>query len=266
MSLQVQGWNHGPEGGVPVVEVPGVRGWPRELLYSVPSTNFPTIRCVDVRRWYRLECLHGGVAWKPKRCRHCVGCLRWRRGKTIAQILSGLEGQSWTSLMTLTTRPGTTWPMVMKAFSRLVKRIRLNGSHVEYAAVKEEGPSTGMKHLHVILTGSTWVAYGWLTAQWKSLIGAWNVDVRRLNGTKVAAYVSGYLAKWVGPVRKVVTFSKNFRLPYAAPEGITVLSYNSPPEPRPFEAILEDGTIVERSCKECGIGGQRGEHLSGEGP
>ena len=238
---------------------------PGSPLYLVHSPN--STRCIDIKGWLRVSCGHGGIEWKPMRCKHCQGCEVQRRNKVVAQIVAGTRDTRWVSFLTLTSLPGAEWPALMRAFSRFVRELRTWGP-LEYAAVKEEGMKNGMKHLHVVVTGPEWLPYKRLSALWMRLTGAWNVDVRRVK-TQVAGYVAKYLSKWHGTVRKVVTFSKGFRQPYVKSDAISVVMFSSGPEPRRWAAVLDDGTLVERVCQECQIGVKGvhgGESVGGEGP
>jgi len=184
----------------------------------------------------------------------------------MAKIAQGAEGAGWLSFMTLTTVPGSTWPEIMSSFSTLVRRMR-QSTALEYAAVKETGQG-GMKHLHVLLKGVAWVSQAWLSTTWKALTGAWNVDIRRCSGKKPVGYMAKYMAKGLemigGTLKKLITFSKGWAEKVARPE-VYVVYYAGPPEPRAWEAIEDDGSLVERGCNCLQIGGNRGEHVSGKG-
>ena len=237
------------------------------LLYLVPSTNSTSRRCVAPVGWLRIQCDHGGIWWKPLRCRHCVPCLAARKDKTIAQLSTALRSASNCALITLTSLPGASWPFIMRRFSRFVSRARKRFGHFEYAAIKEEGSRARMKHLHVIVTGAPWLPRKWLSGEWTRLSGAWNVDVRRIRTEGAASYVAKYVGKAILPLRKGITYSKLFRQKVELPKFETIY-YTGGPEARPWVAVLPDGTLVERycTCLEWGPKENEGvEYVSGEG-
>jgi len=122
----------------------------------------------------------------------------------------GLDGREWKSLLTLTTRPGTSWSSIMRAWSSLIRSLRKRYGDVQYAVAKEEGDSTGMRHLHAVLVGPTWVPHAVVSALWYRRLGAYIVDIRRVSGGKVAGYVGKYLTKQGLGLRKVLTYSRGW--------------------------------------------------------
>lgn len=269
VSLQAQGWNHGSEGGVPDRRFPGDTGAeppPRVPLYLVHSGN--STRCVDSKAWIRVECRHGGVKWVLMRCRACSGCLSAKKGMMTAKVLSGLLAPRWVSLVTLTSMPSMTWPGIMRAFSALVRWMRRQLGPLEYACIKEEGANTGMKHLHVLVTGVPWVPYTLLSRAWQRLTSAWNVDVRRVWGGRLAAYVAKYVGKAL-EIRKMVTFSRGFKPPWLKVEGLRVTVDAREPLQAAWIVPEDDGALIEVECQECHIGPKKersDEYISREGP
>ncbi len=156
----------------------------------------------------------------PRRCRKCSGCARARRGKVIARINHGLTGREDSAMLTLTSRPGTDWKKFMAEWSHLLRFLRKTSPHLEYAACKETGSDSGMKHLHVVLVGFRYTPQAAISKEWCRLTGARVVDIRRLKGSHAAAYVAKYVSKQLDGTRKSVTFSRGWpKLP--------------PPESRP---------------------------------
>lgn len=113
-------------------------------------------------------------------------------------------------MLTLTTRPGTNWPEVMRAFQHLVKFLRKTSPELEYAACKEEGSKTGMRHLHVILLNFQFTSQPIISARWRQLTGAHVVRIERLRSDRAHYYVAKYVSKDLDAARKHVTFSRGF--------------------------------------------------------
>jgi len=194
------------------------------------------------------------------RCKRCVGCLRWKTNRVIAQALVGLDGEnSWKSFVTLTSLPGASWSRVMRAFQRLVRWMRSTYGSVEYAAIKQEGSSTGMKHLHCLLLGPKWVPYVILSRKWQSLSGAWSVDIQRVGSLSVAGYVARYIGQGMGVlVGKAVTFSKGW-VRSIKPVLLEVRVDIGEPRARVWAARTGGGTLIERwgPHGECECPGRR---------
>lgn len=71
---------------------------------------------------------------------------------------------------------------------------KYQGKKGEYLTVME-ATKLGWPHMHV-LTTRTWIDQAWLSNLWKTLTGAFIVDIRRVtNQGHAAAYVSKYLGK-----------------------------------------------------------------------
>lgn len=211
------------------------------------SCNTSSTQCLAVKGWTRIQCEHLAVYWRPMRCRRCMGCLLWKTRRVIAQVMVGLEEENkWTSFITLTSVPGSQWSTLMSQFSRLVKWLRSTYGSVDYAAVKQEGTSTGMKHLHVIFLGLRWVPYAILSAKWKRLTGAWAVDIQRVAGGKVAGYISRYIGQGMAVMLgKAVTFSKGW-LRSGKPKLLEVAVDVGEPRTREWVGRTGSGTLIER--------------------
>jgi len=211
------------------------------------SCNISSTRCIAVRGWSRIVCEHLAVYWRPMRCRRCMGCLRWKTNRVIAQVLVGLDAEeAWTSFITLTSKPGSQWSVLMCAFGRMVKWLRTIYGPVEYAAVKQEGSLTGMKHLHILFLGLRWVPYAALSRKWKLLTGAWSVDIQRVSGGRVAAYISRYIGEGLSViVGKAVTFSKGW-LRAKRPKLLEVAADVGEPHTRDWVARTAGGALIER--------------------
>ena len=146
----------------------------------------------------------------PKRCRACAGCAQAKRGKTIAKIAGGLTAYAGGAFLTLTSRPDQTWPGLMKEWSHMVRWLRRTSPGLLYAAVKEEGSNSGMKHLHVVLVNMNFTPQAEISAEWARLTGAWIVDIQRIEGSQAAGYVAKYVAKDMGELRKHTTYSRGW--------------------------------------------------------
>lgn len=167
-------------------------------------------KCTDIKGWCRVSCEHGAVYWRPLRCRKCRGCLAFKTCRITGTIINGMEGAEWTQMVTLTTTPGTKWVSIMLSWQAFIRWARMRWGRFEYAAVKQEGSNTGMKHLHVIMVGGAACQPREVSDYWKGLTGAWNIDVKEITGAEVAGYVSRYVAGGIAQVAKAVTFSRGW--------------------------------------------------------
>lgn len=98
----------------------------------------------------------------------------------------------------------------MRSFQHLIKFLRKTSPRLEYAACKEEGSRTGMKHLHVILLNFTYTPQHTIARRWRELTGAFVVRVERLRSDRAGYYVAKYVSKDLDAARKHVTFSRGF--------------------------------------------------------
>ncbi|KKM19934.1 hypothetical protein LCGC14_1650610 [marine sediment metagenome] len=198
--------------------------------------------CQDPLGWSPLRCEHGTEVWFPKRCRACPGCRRARVGTVIARILLGLQQPGDHVLLTLTSRPGTTWPQIMKAWSSMVRGLRQGGSRLPYAAIKQEGRASGMKHLHIVALGWSYVPQRELSRRWLGLTGAPVVDVRRIEDASITNYLAPYLASDLAGTRKNVTYS--LRWP-KLPRGHT---WQLIPDRHPIAICGNVAEVTTRGC------------------
>ena len=172
-----------------------------------------------------------------------------------------MEGEKWVSFLTLTSRPGITWPLLMKAWSTFVKVLRRRYGPLGYLAVKEEGTATGMRHLHVLITGAVWLNWPSMSRAWSRLTGAPGVDIRRVNtrGGKTAYSRALYVCKYIGkgfgqdaPMRKLLTASAGFFKPTVSEHSWTVMDWTDA-----YGGYLKDlpgsaderGIVVLRECR-----------------
>lgn len=128
----------------------------------------------------------------------------------VARIGNGLEGKPNSAMLTLTSVPGTTWPEFMRAWSHMVKMLRNTSPELQYAACKEEGSKTGMRHLHVVLLNLNYTPQSAIAWKWRQLTGAHVVRIERLRTDRAHYYVAKYVSKDLDAARKHVTFSRGF--------------------------------------------------------
>lgn len=143
----------------------------------------------------------------PKRCRKCPACKQAHRQKQMARISLGLSSSASVAFLTLTSTPDTSWPKIMLAFTRLISYLRRTQPHLQYAAAKDEGVESNMRHLHVALIHWQYHSQADLSAWWERQTGAWNVDIRRVPSTNIPSYLAKYLSKPLIGTRKALTYS-----------------------------------------------------------
>ena len=189
------------------------------LVKNRQQLNSTAVWCRSPAGYIPTGCEHGSAMWAPLRCRRCEGCQAWRRRAVAARIEHGLRTLGGSVVMlTLTSLPGSSVADVMRAWNWYRGWLRRRVTGLEYVAVKERGPRSGMLHLHVLLAGWEYIPQAELSRKWEECSGAFRVDVRRRSAEVVevlAGYVSKYVAKAVGQgdVRKCVTFSSGFPRP-----------------------------------------------------
>jgi len=263
------GGNQGPPSRVlPSILDPNALTHP-ELPIPAPGAGSscprgPGPRCQYPSGWVLVTCEHGGVWWVPSRCNGCEGCRELRRQRRVAQVIETIQASKWVAVMTLTSRRGMEWPVLMRRFQSLVKALRQEYGRIEYAAFKEEGSETGMKHLHVVVRGWVWVPHAKLRAMWRERTGAFHVNITRIHsgGQEAANYVSKHCgrvaakhcSKAVGAVGpgKRVTFSKGFLV--KRPEckrWVTFFLYPRSENHGLPGLELPCGTVVEKWCESC---------------
>lgn len=251
--------------------------------------------CITPKGWRFVECTGGGAWWQVLRCRQCAGCWAWWRARVTVRIAEIAEASQGVYLMTLTTRGVPSggggyhypaWPVIMRRFASLWKRIRKSWPPgVSYAAVKEEGNKTGMRHLHVVVVGGPLRPDGWaapragrpkgertpwesklrdsVASWWCDRMGAWVVDVEEvlpgLGAGQVAYYVAKYLAKGdVRFCRKLVSYSRLFQLRVRGERELWEQEKRSPhgwrfglPTVNRPERWGGEGVTVVRPCEVC---------------
>lgn len=223
-------------------------------------------RCAQPLGWHLLMCQHGSRVWLPQRCRKCLGCHNNRRAKVIARIGGGLEGRPGSAMLTLTTRPGTPWPDVMRAWSHMVKWLRKRSPELEYAACKEEGSANGMRHLHAILLNLEFTPQAQIARRWRELTGAHVVRVERLRSDRAHYYIAKYVSKDLTAARKHVTFSRGWPKLPAREDRLTHLAELPAFGPSNVRVWTAHPGIVQHMAEGCECWGEThpvtlGEHL-----
>lgn len=201
--------------------------------------------------WLFRLCGHQNYSYMPLRCRHCVGCKIWKGRQLVARLLiPTLAGQN-IKMLTLTSLPGTTWVTMMKNWQRLKQRLERRYGKMMYAAVKEEGFRTGMKHLHVLMADQSWMAQPLISAMWGQLSGAPVVDIRLVRAGVHQGSLQFYLAKQGAVERKSVTFSASWpKLPKLSDTLQTTLSLNPPSDTSKY-SLLADGSYARFPHGSC---------------
>ncbi len=218
---------------------------------AVTQQTLGSIHCERPKGWLLIRCSHGSTIYKPLRCRHCNGCLTYKTSLQIARLAVGLQQSTDIAFLTLTSLPHTDWTRMMKAWTSFCRMLRKHAPALQYAAVKEAGPKTGMKHLHVIITNAPFIPWQTLSAAWKARTGAWNVSIQRVNGPSAIRYITKH--SWKGFVhgRKNITYSQHWP-PLTSTHPITdCQTLCGPPTDRLWQAVMPDGTHVEFLAPDC---------------
>lgn len=188
------------------------------LRPSSPQIKPPQRHCSNPRGWLWMRCKHGTNVLVPLKCGGCDACLERRRAKHVARISYAILEFPPCGKLEVTSTPGATWLDLMRAWQQMMRRIRQVAPGAEYAAIKEEGPDTGMLHLHVILTGWRYISQRQLSTWWLTYSGAPVVWIRRVASRYAAHYVAKHLTKGVDHMRNPVTYSRGFpRQEFEAP-------------------------------------------------
>lgn len=180
------------------------------LIADSAQPTPPERHCLSPKGWLWMKCRHGTDVLVPLKCGHCDPCLERRRAKHIARIIYAVNDWGPGRTLELTSRPRTPWPVVMRAFSNLLRRIRQIAPATQYAAAKEEGPDTGMKHLHVVLINSGYLPQSKLSAWWNHYLGAPVVYIRKITSNNAAYYAAKHVTKEAQRQRNPVTYSRGF--------------------------------------------------------
>jgi len=171
----------------------------------------------------------------------------------------GSQSENWVAFLTLSSLPDTTWPDMMRYWSRMCRWLRKGAPTMQYAAVKQEGDDTGMKHLHLVVAPWVWIAQPRISAEWCRISGAWNADIRRMNGAIAGAHIAAYVGESDLPLAKIVTYSRSW--PKLPKENVwTVRGMPDPaiPVPRSTWETVE-GNLIEYQASGC-------DHLDGARP
>jgi hypothetical protein len=128
----------------------------------------------------------------------------------LARLHAGIDTLPNLGFLTLTSTPDTSWETIMAEWSHMVRFLRRRSPQLEYAAIKEQGARSGMKHLHVLLLRFEYTAQHDISEQWRHLTGAWVVNIQRPPGNEAAGYCAKYVSKDLTTARKNVTFSKGW--------------------------------------------------------
>lgn len=162
-------------------------------------------------------------------------------------------------MLTLTSKPETDWPRLMRgwnAFRQWLKRMN-GGKKLAYVAVKEVGSKTGMKHLHILFPAWQYIHYSELSARWKSLTGAFSVNVKRIPAGAGVSYVLKYATKATATTTgkgRTVLFSQGW--PRPEPDETQGEHWRFEAEVDPSEilrsiAVISGGGYLLTRAKEC---------------
>ncbi len=222
-----------------------------DYLSRNSSKDVYQTRCISPKGWLLIQCKHGSRIYKPLRCKQCEGCRAWRVKKLLGRISSYLNFATWTSFVTLTTRPGTPWPYIMRRWQSFVKALRKTYGQIEYVWVKEEGSNTGMRHLHAVLTGPKWIDKSLLRKLWFKRTGAFQVGIRRLDNSSGISHAAKYVVKSDVRLARAVGFSKGWpKLTFNSPD-FEVNNVFDPPVMTASRSRMPDGTIVDFHAPGC---------------
>jgi len=158
---------------------------------------------------------------------------------------------TYPAFITLTSLPATPWPVIMKGFANLVRRLKRQYPDLAYAAAKEEGHQTGMRHLHIIMLGVPWIDQAELSRVWAQYTKAPVVHIARINSTEVFGYVAKYAAKTSAYYRKCVTYSASW--PQFDPwptETFSEPMFSGPTEAQTY-IRSGDGSVIEYIAPGC---------------
>lgn len=170
----------------------------------------PPGHCLEPYGWVTAECDHGSRIHVPMTCGRCAPCLARRAWTHACRVEYAIGTASPAAKIELTSRPGTTWPEIMRAWQSMARALRRRAPSMEYAAVKETGARAGMKHLHVVCVGWSFITQTNISDLWNRYLGAYVVWLRRVDGKEAARYVSKYLAKARLPGIRSITYSRGF--------------------------------------------------------
>jgi len=139
----------------------------------------------------------------------------------------------------------------MRSFGNFLHYLKRQNPSLAYAAIKEVGHHTGMKHLHVILINWNYIPQKQLSLLWAHYSKAPIVHIARISSREVYLYVAKYAAKQMPLWKKCVTFSKNWPKPAWNPPEMYVEKADGPPANADQMQELEDGTLIEKIVPGC---------------
>ena len=219
--------------------------------HAVTQQRLPEDRCSAPRGWTLYQCAHGSRAWIALRCRRCPACLAAKRAKILLRLYAGASSVPDAAMLTLTSLPDTPWPVIMRAWSSMARYLRRTSPQLQYAAIKEEGSRTGMRHLHVLLIHFRYRPQRLLSAEWSRLTGAHQVDIRRVAGSLAARYVAKYLSKSDPGARKRATFSKQWPKLPPLQQTLQAIAKTGPLGPSSFVGVASNGALLAMLAPNC---------------
>ena len=182
---------------------------------SLPVLRFP---CSNVLGWRKVVCLHGQIALLPLRCRDCTSCYAYKGFQRARRIQSHLKdiGYDKFAFLTLTTKGNPTWEQVMRKWNSMRYFLRSKGYMAEYVMVKEEGTTSGMKHLHIIYRWLKYIPNDEISRRWSFRNMGSITFIKKVaeteHGRELGRYLSDYVSKAVNimGVRKAFTASNDW--------------------------------------------------------
>jgi len=140
---------------------------------------------------------------------------------------------------------------MMHSWQLLKARLERRYGKLIYAAVKEEGGRTAMKHLHILLAASEYIPQRLISAMWEAISGAAVVDIRKVSSGVHQGSLHYYLTKQGHVERKSVTFSQTWpKLPKLSTTLQTARS-QGPLSPRSSYYLTADGSYARFPHTQC---------------
>lgn len=170
----------------------------------------PSGHCLEPYGWVSAECDHGSRIHVPMTCGRCGPCLERRAWTHRCRIHYAVGRDGPASMLTLTSRPGTTWPQIMRAWQSLVRTLRRDAPSLEYVCVKEFGPDRHMKHLHIITLHPSYIPQATLSQLWSKYLGAPIVWITHVDPARGATELAKYLTKPPPRGLRTITYSREF--------------------------------------------------------
>ena len=154
-------------------------------------------------------------------------------------------------LLTLTSLPGTAWSTITASWHSLATYLRHRYPPIEYAAIKEVGPDTGMRHLHVIISCPHYLPRELIARYWHTSTGAGVIDVRLIDTYKPGHFLAKYLAKQLLVGKKQVTYSRGWPKLPPLTTATTLSESFGPPQNTATTLHLPDGGAVSLPWRNC---------------